>query len=140
MDPHYEKIKARVSRFPDIVEKNLLGFNEPRTHRHTVKPIDISSLISEVTKLTIYLEREYMFSSHKKPLVDIISSACKCICNYNDYLQVQRIRASKNCENEVTESSEDYSLRKIKQLYDHKPYVNYLSSLKADLIRTSQSI
>ena len=106
VDPHYEKIKARVSRFTAIVEKNLLGFNEPRTHGHTVKQIYISFLISKVTKLTIYSERKYMFSSHMKPLVGSISSVCKCICNYNDYLQVQRIRASKNRENEeITESS-----------------------------------
>ena len=97
VDPHYEKIKTCVGRFPAIVvEKNLMGFNEPKRHRHTVKPMDISSLISKVTKLTIYLERKYMFSSHMKLIVDIISSVCKCICKYNDYLQVQRIRALKN--------------------------------------------
>ena len=47
VDPHYEKIKGRgVGRFPDTVEKNLLGFNDPRTHGHTVKPIDI--IISDI--------------------------------------------------------------------------------------------
>ena len=38
-------------------------------------------------------------------------------------------------ENEdITESSlDDYSVRKIKQLYDPKPYMNHLSSLQTHL-------
>ena len=68
VDPHYDKIRAQASRFPDIVEKRLMGFNNSKLHGHSVKAMNTLSIILKLTKLVTHLERKFMLPSHMKHL------------------------------------------------------------------------
>ena len=134
VDPHYDKFKARGIRFIAQVEKNLLGFNNPKKHGHPVKPIKIQSLMSKATTLSIHVERKYMFSSHMKLIVEMITSVVDCVCRYNEYLQAQNVRVSENQadEDEKESSLDNYSVKKLKQVCgEQKQYINKLSALKS---------
>ena len=81
-----------------------------------------------------------MFSSHMKPMVDILSSVCKIICGHRDYLEVQRKRVSKNHKSEETRNSstlDDFSVKTVKQIYHgEQAYMTLLSKLKTLLLAT----
>ena len=56
--PHYDKIcNHGGGRFPKDIER-LLGFNDPKKHKHPVKSINIESLKAKVIHLIIKLERK----------------------------------------------------------------------------------
>ena len=136
LDPHYYKFKSRGINFTKEVEKNLLGFNDPKRHGHTVKPIKIESLMSKATNLTLHLERKYMFSSHMKPIADIISSVVDGVCRFSEYMQAQNIRVSEHHTGEEKGKStiDEYSVKKLKQTWDErKQFSSQRASLKTSL-------
>ena len=79
-------------------------------------------------------------SSRMKAMVDILSSVCKSICGYRDYLEVQRNRVSKNHKSDETRDSstlDDFSVKAIKQIYHgEQAYITLLSKLKTILPAT----
>ena len=135
LDPHYYKIKQYAGRFPDVVESHLLGFNDPKSHGHSVKHIDMNSLLSKVTMLTLYLERKFMQSSHMKPMEHIVSVVCKGVCKYNEYLEAKRINSTKQHEKvddaDDDSSVENFTVRKVKRCDFDKPHVKHLRTVKS---------
>ena len=54
--------------FLETVEKSFLGFNDTSKHKHVVKNLCFESLVLKVQILCNYIDRQYMNSSHMKPL------------------------------------------------------------------------
>ena len=136
LDPHYYKFKARGINFNQDVEKNFLGFNDPKTHGHSVKQINIESLMSKTTTLALHLERKYMFSSHMKPVADIISSAVDGVCRYNEYVLNQNARVSKHHSGDEPQESaiDNYSVKKLNQTSgEQRRFSSQLRSLQIAL-------
>ena len=134
LDPHYVKIKQYAGKFLEVVEPRLLGFNDPKSHGHRVKNIDMTSLLSKMTTLTLYLERKFMQFSHMKPLEDVVSSVCQGICKYNEYLEAKKRSNAAQCEkvsDEDESSLEDFSVREVKRCDLDKPHVKHLLSLRS---------
>ena len=127
VDSHCNKIKAHVSRFPDIAEKRLMGFNKPKSYGHSVKVMNILSIISKVAKLGTHLESKSMFLSNMKSLEDIIFSMSRCVCN-NDYLKAfsnSRLLENDDLTNDLVEN---FSVRTILQLYHNKANKLYIKN------------
>ena len=55
LDPHYGKLKSRGIHFGAIVEEKFLGFNNPKKHGHSVKPVDMQSLMSKAIHLSVHV-------------------------------------------------------------------------------------
>ena len=49
LDPHYSKIKQYAGKFSEVVETRLLGFNDPKSHGHSVKNINMATLLSKLS-------------------------------------------------------------------------------------------
>ena len=80
------------------------------------------------------MERKFLWSSHTKPLENIVSSVCECICKYNEYLETKRVSNAEQRDKEAEDTTlEDFTVRKIQQQHDFKWYMNHLSTMKPQL-------
>ena len=51
----YLSLKKREMYFLETAEKNILGFNDPSKHKHTVKNLCSESLVLKVPNLCNYI-------------------------------------------------------------------------------------
>ena len=124
IDPHNDKVcNHGGGRFPMNIER-LLGFNDPKKHKHPVKSINIESLKAKVIHLIIKLEQKYMMQQQIRPFREIVST-------YSSYLENQRSRVQENNqrkEEEEVSSISDFSVAKLKQV-SVKPYFPQLEKI-----------
>ena len=72
IDPHVEAMHKRgCSGFKSSVIK-LLGFNDPKTNRHKISPLNGAQIEQKVLKLESKLDRSYFESSNIKPFADVV--------------------------------------------------------------------
>ena len=78
--------------FLETVEKNFLGFNDPLKHKHTVKNLRSEFLVLKVQNLCNYINRQYMNSSHWKPLQLLLINVIEKLTAYLTKLEEQNKR------------------------------------------------
>ena len=114
IDPHYHKLKTRGMPFFESVEKNVLGFNKPASHGHAPKRLSSESLSLKVQILYQYTDRNYMDSSHMKPLKEMLLTVAEKVTAYLTQLEEQNVRTkeghAKTCHSNTIE---DFVVRNI---------------------------
>ena len=113
IDPHCLKLKKREMSFLETVEKNFLGFDDPSKHKHAVKYFCSKSLILKVQNLCNYIDRQYMNSSHMKPLQLILINVTEKLTAYLTELEEQNGRIKKSAKLCKTTTVEDFVDRSI---------------------------
>ena len=114
IDPHYLKLKKRGMSFLETVEKNFLGFNDPSKHKHAFKNLCSESLVLKVQNLCNYIDRQYMSSSHMKPLQLILINVTGELTAYLTQLEEQNKRTKKSHEKLCkTTTVEDFVVRSV---------------------------
>ena len=91
IDPHYHKLKTRGMPFLESVEKNFLGFNKPASHGHAPKRLSSESLSLKLQNLYHYTDRNYMDSSHMKPLKEMLLTVAEKVTVYLTQLEEQNV-------------------------------------------------
>ena len=100
--------------FLETVEKSFLGFNDTSKHKHVVKNLCFESLVLKVQILCNYIDRQYMNSSHMKPLQLILINVTEKLTVYPTELEEQNKRTKKSHEKLCkTTTVEDYVVRSI---------------------------
>ena len=100
--------------FFESVEKNVLGFNKPASHGHAPKRLSSESLSLKVQILYQYTDRNYMDSSHMKPLKEMLLTVAEKVTAYLTQLEEQNVRTkeghAKTCHSNTIE---DFVVRNI---------------------------
>ena len=113
IDPHYLKVKKR-GIFLKTVEKSFLGINDPSKHKYAVKNLCSESLVLKVQNLYNYINRQYLNSSHMKPLQLILINGTEKLTAYLTELEEQNERTTKSHEKLCKNTNgEDFVVRFI---------------------------
>ena len=100
--------------FLETVEKNFLGFNDPLKHKHAVKNLCSQSVVLKVQNLCNFIDRQYMNSSHMKPLQLTLINVTENLTAYLAGLEEQNERTKKSHEKLCkTTAVEDFLVRTI---------------------------
>ena len=102
IDPHYHKLKTRGMPFLESVEKNFLGFNKPASHGHAPKRLSSEPLSLKVQNLCQYTDRNYMDSSHVKPLKEMLLTVAEKVTAYLTQLEEQNVRTKRDMQKHIT--------------------------------------
>ena len=118
IDAHYDKLVSRSLSFSDST-LGLLGFNNPKKHKHSVGKFEPASFQNQMSKIVIILERRFMKSSHLKPFCKLVatwyfSDSHKVI----EYLFAQKDKMWEHQQPERTDTEvpiDLYIIHKLKQ-------------------------
>ena len=115
IDPHYYKVKARGCSFPNLIEKSLLGFNNPQSHGHKAKQLCSTSLTSKVNCLRTFQDHDFLGTSHMKKFKNIIGEVCDSVEKYVNYLEKQ-VKSVKEHQKNTTPPEcpiENFTIKKL---------------------------